>query len=84
MLWFGFGKFSEDMEFEIPTLFRREGRIEKPRSLHNVFEPEPIDDEFDQYALIDLIEFVAQNIHDITRKVIIGFLNMMIYPWGNQ
>ena len=65
---FDFGKFSEDMEFEIPTLFRREGRIEKPRSLHNAFEPEPIDDEFDQYALIDLIEFVAQNIHDITRK----------------
>lgn len=63
-----FEKFSEDMEFEIPTLFRREGRIEKPHSRHNVFEPEPIDDEFDQYALIDLIEFVAQNIHDITQK----------------
>ena len=63
-----FEKFSEDMQFEIPTLFRREGRIEKPHSRHNVFEPEPIDDEFDQYALIDLIEFVAQNIRDITRK----------------
>ena len=25
-------KFSEDMEFEIPTLFRREGRIDKPQS----------------------------------------------------
>ena len=63
-----FEKFSEDMEFEIPTLFRREGRIEKPRSIYNVFEAGSIDDEFDQYALIDLIEFVAQNIRDITRK----------------
>ena len=61
-------KFSEDMEFEIPTLFRREGRIDKPQSIQLPFEDEPINDEFDQYALIDLIEFVAQNIRDITRK----------------
>ncbi|OUN08617.1 hypothetical protein B5G43_00540 [Flavonifractor sp. An92] len=63
-----FKKFSEDMEFEIPTLFRREGRIDKPQSIQFPFDDEPIDDEFDQYALIDLIEFVAQNIRDITQK----------------
>ena len=63
-----YDKFDMDMEFEIPTLFRRNGRISKPQSIQLPFEDEPINDEFDQYALIDLIEFVAQNIRDITRK----------------
>lgn len=65
---FNFYQFSEDMEFEIPTLFRRDGVIDKPRSTKNVFDDEPKSDEYDQYALIDLIEFVAQNIRDITRR----------------
>lgn len=63
-----YDKFDMDIEFEIPTLFRRNGRISKPQSIQLPFEDEPINDEFDQYALIDLIEFVAQNIRDITRK----------------
>ena len=61
-------KFNSDMEFEIPTLFRKDGFIDKPRSIKNIFEDEPINDEFDQYALLDLIEFVAQNVRDITRR----------------
>jgi len=65
---FNFYKFSEDMEFEIPTLFRRDGRIDKPRSTKNVFDGESKCEEYDQYALIDLIEFVAQNIRDITTR----------------
>lgn len=65
---FNFYQFSEDMEFEIPTLFRREGVIDKPRSTKDVFDDEAKHDEYDQYALIDLIEFVAQNIRDITRR----------------
>lgn len=65
---FNFYQFSEDMEFEIPTLFRRDGVIDKPRSTKNVFDDEPKCDEYDQYALIDLIEFVGQNIRDITRR----------------
>ena len=56
------------MEFEIPTLFRKDGFINKPRSIKSIFEDEPINDEFDQYALLDLIEFVAQNVRDITRR----------------
>ena len=68
LLWLDYDKFDTDMEFEIPTLFRRNGRISKPQSIQLPFEDEPINDEFDQYALIDLIEFVAQNIRDITRK----------------
>ena len=61
-------KFNSDMEFEIPTLFRKDGFINKPRSIKSIFEDEPINDEFDQYALLDLIEFVAQNVRDITRR----------------
>ncbi len=70
---FSFRAFNEDMEFEIPTLFRRDGRIDKPRSIVNVFEKDPIDDEYDQYALFDLIEFVAQNVHDITYRKYHGY-----------
>ncbi len=63
-------KFNEDMEFVIPTLFRRDGMIDKPRRLHNVFEADNIiEDEFDQYALFDLIEYISGNIRDISRKV---------------
>lgn len=65
---FNFYQFSEDMEFEIPTLFRFAGNISKPTMTKNVFTDEIEQDDFDQYALIDLIEFVAQNIRDITRR----------------
>lgn len=65
---FSFNAFNEDMEFEIPTLFRRDGRIDKPRSIENIFSVEPDVDEYDQYALFDLIEFVAQNVRDITYR----------------
>ena len=61
-------RFNEDMTFEIPNLFRREGNIDKPRMTYCVFETEPRVEDFDQYALLDLIEFVAQNIKDITRR----------------
>lgn len=65
---FNFYAFNEDMEFEIPTLFRRDGRIDKPHSIENIFNDKPDVDEYDQYALFDLIEFVAQNVRDITYR----------------
>lgn len=63
-----FAKFSDDMEFEIPTLFRYDNIIDKPCIRNNVFSDDVEYDEFDQFALLDLIEFVAQNIHDISSK----------------
>jgi hypothetical protein len=49
-------QFRNAMTFEIPSLFRYSyGAIGKPREC----------DEYDQYSLLDLIEFVAQNIRDI-------------------
>ena len=65
---FDHAKLNDDLEYEIPTLFRRDGLIDKPCSMYNCFSDEPIVDSFDQYALFDLIEFVAQNIRDIIKK----------------
>lgn len=71
---FNFHQFSEDMEFEVPTLFRKNGVIDKPRAMRNVFNTDEVMyDDYDQYALIDLIEFVAQNMRDITRRSHHGF-----------
>lgn len=70
---FNSDKFNEAMMFEIPNLFRREGIIDKPRSIYNAFENDFEDDEYDQYALLDLIEYVAQNIKDIIQKDYHGF-----------
>ena len=62
-------KFNEAMEYEIPALFRRNGVIDKPKSRHYDFVPDiENEDHFDQYALIDLIEFIAQNLRDILSK----------------
>ena len=52
-------ELSDDLEFEVPNLFRADnGGICAPGD----------DDSYDQYALIDFIEFIAQNIRDIIRR----------------
>lgn len=49
--------FTTRIKFKIPELFRdKYDRISKPT----------VDDKYDQYSLLDLIEFFAQNIQDIT------------------
>ena len=49
--------FDNRIKIKIPALFRDEyGRINVPTQ----------DDEYDQYALLDLTEFIAQNIRDIS------------------
>lgn len=60
-------KFFDDLSFEIPSLFRDEaGRIAIPHITKNIFEEEPRTDEYDQYALLDYIEFFASNCRDVT------------------
>ena len=62
-------RFELDLKYEIPSLFRDEhGRIVMPVIHRNVFDPGEKTDEYDQYALFDLIEFYAQN----SRDVIVG------------
>lgn len=56
-LAFGERQFKSRLRVKIPTLFRdRYGRISSPED----------GDTYDQYALIDLIEFIAQNAKDIS------------------
>lgn len=56
-LAFGETQFQSRLKIRIPTLFRDEyGRISSPSD----------DDKYDQYALLDLIEFIAQNMKDIS------------------
>lgn len=53
---------------EIPDLFtNREGEIAAPSLRHNVFSDEPKKDDYDQYALLDFIELVGQNIKDFNK-----------------
>lgn len=55
-------QFSTHMKFDIPTLYRHSnGRIDKPGD--NYYGSS---DDYDQYALLDLIEFIGQNCRDIS------------------
>lgn len=59
-------RLNGDLKFEIPTLFRNDcGDITIPRSVRNVFMEEPETDQYDQYALLDFIEFMFANVRDI-------------------
>mgnify|MGYP000977362023 CR=1 FL=1 len=56
-LAFNENAFQNRMKFKIPALFRDENR--------KIGVPE-IGDKYDQYALLDFTEFIAQNINDIS------------------
>lgn len=61
-----YSQFDLDLKYEIPSLFRDEyGRISSPVIHRNIFEPDDKTDEYDQYALLDFIEFFAQNCRDV-------------------
>ncbi|MBQ8611426.1 MAG: hypothetical protein IJ412_06920 [Oscillospiraceae bacterium] len=63
-------KLVEDIRYEIPTLYIDEyGAITAPRQTKNVFENKIKTDSFDQYALLDYIEFIGENVRDLSRKV---------------
>lgn len=55
-------QFSTHLKFDIPSLYRQSnGRIDKPGD--NYYDSS---DDYDQYALLDLIEFFGQNCRDIS------------------
>lgn len=59
-----------DLKYEIPTLFRNSyGSIDIPCEHRNIFDSEPTYDSYDQFALLDYIEFIGENLRDISRKV---------------
>lgn len=55
-----------DLRYEIPTLYRDySDNIAVPTVHHNVFDNDDEESEYDQYALLDLIEFFAENARDV-------------------
>lgn len=55
-----------DLRYEIPTLYRDySDNIAVPTVHHNVFDSDDEESEYDQYALLDLIEFFAENLRDV-------------------
>lgn len=59
-------KLANDMKYEIPDLFiGDDGRIGIPKIRHNFFEDIDEVDEYNQFALLDFIEFMANNVYDI-------------------
>lgn len=70
-------QFRLDLRYEIPTLYRDDSdRIAVPTIHHNVFNGDT-QPEYDQYALLDFIEFFAENVHDV---VVGGFHSY----WGHH
>ena len=60
-------KFNRFLKYDIPTLYRNtSGEIAIPGTRFGFFSDEQTTDEYDQFALLDFIEFVANNIHDVT------------------
>lgn len=58
-----------DMKYEIPSLFIDDcGRIACPREHRNIFEKNSTTDTYDQYALLDYIEFIGFNCKDLLAK----------------
>ena len=51
--------FDIALENEIPNLFRKEGCVVAPSRRYNVFDRKTKYDSYDQYSLLDLIEFIA-------------------------
>lgn len=59
-------KLYRDLRFEIPGLFGKDGFI-IPKRHHNVFDGESID-KYDQFSLLDYIEYMALNMKDSVIK----------------
>ena len=58
-----------DMKYEIPTLFiDTYGQIACPSEHRNVFKADSTFDLYDQYALLDFIEFIGFNCKDVLAK----------------
>ena len=77
-------KFSDALEYEIPTLFRRNGRITEPTTQWSFSSQEEKEDEFDQYALFDFIELIAQNARDVSKKIYHSFYRHYDYIYAKS
>ena len=59
-------QFRMDLRYEIPSLYRDNADcIAVPTVHYNIFSSNNEEDEYDQFALLDLIEFFAENVRDV-------------------
>ena len=59
-------QFRMDLRYEIPTLYRDNADCIAVPTVHfNIFSSNDEEDEYDQFALLDLIEFFAANVRDV-------------------
>lgn len=71
--------FADEIKYEIPDLFKdASGEVAAPTIHHNVFSGDTID-EYNQYALLDLIEFMYVNVRDIVKEDYHKFFNHWHY-----
>ena len=69
-VWCGLDRMAleRDIKYEIPSLFRDYyGNIATPTQHYNVFSGSE-NDVYDQFALLDYIEFIGENVRDILQK----------------
>lgn len=62
-------RLADEMRYEIPGLFINEyGQVSVPREVNGMYSNGQSDEKYYQYALLDFIEFMYVNVHDIIKK----------------
>ena len=62
-------RLAAEMKYEIPDLYFNEyGLVDAPKVVNNIYNVGQRVDEYNQYALLDFIEFMYNNIHDIIKN----------------
>ena len=73
-------RFTDEIYFEIPELFfDSNGSIESPDIVKGMFGEDEVLDEYNQFALLDLIEFFAANVRDVEKVGYHSFFNHYHY-----
>lgn len=69
-------RLAEEIEFEIPDLFiDMRGHVGVPLVIENIFSDGPDVEEYNQFALLDFIEHMAENIRDVQKGDYHKFFN---------
>lgn len=62
-------KLAKEIKYEIPDLYIGDsGKISTPCVYHNIFSGENQVDEYNQYALLDFVEFLWINMRDVNKN----------------
>lgn len=62
-------RLANEMKYEIPDLYIDDfGQVGVPKIVNNTYNFEQKNEDYNQYALLDFIEFMYEHIHDVIRK----------------